>query len=642
MRLLAGDRHRVARALPVCRRPSAGQRVRLPDSVTLTTARPRRAAAVQRLPAARRGAPRAAGASPEIQNVVVYLKDVAFAGALPPARQRDRAGARDLRAARAGRHARIDGRRSRTAIPIFHNVFSLSERGDLRSRALSAGPDARSSTFTKAGPRQGLLPHPLAHERDDHGARPSVLHDARRWTASSRCRTSRPGSTRSSAGTSASASAAAPIDVDGGGDRVGRPVAAGRGSAMTRRRQPPRAPGQDAHGHLRRWSPLLLSIVFVGGHAQRARPGAPVGRRQPRIEPAACSRRSRRAASATCGRRPRRWPKARRSRRRSTPTRPKRGRATRPDASSCSTTITRELDKVAARVEADAIVAGRRAAEHARGRRPARATAGRAAGAVPLAAGDGRDRATASRASAERYVPRRDRPAAASTTSEIGTLYLATSLDDDATRRSSTRCRARGSRSSADGRCWRRTLSAAPRAGVRSVARRIDAAGRRPSTLDGESYAFRRLVQLGDTSFYALGSIDEPSRARDAARDAQTLALIAIGAAPARARRQLLAGAIADARRSASCRPRSPRMAATRDVDGRAAADRIEPRARHADATLQRPDGVGRRGRSADARRPTRAPSGRWRRRSTRAIRTRPATPSASACCRSRSAARCS
>jgi len=48
--------------------------------------------------------------------------------------------------------------------------------------------------------------------------------------------------------------------------------------------------------------------------------------------------------------------------------------------------------------------------------------------------------------------------------------------------------------------------------------------------LAGESYAFRRLVQLGTTSFYALGSIDESSRA--ATRTAiQNLALIATGAA---------------------------------------------------------------------------------------------------------------
>jgi putative nucleotidyltransferase with HDIG domain len=48
-------------------------------------------------------------------------------------------------------------------------------------------------------------------------------------------------------------------------------------------------------------------------------------------------------------------------------------------------------------------------------------------------------------------------------------------------------------------------------------------------TLDGESHAFRRLVAIGDTVFYALGSIDESSRAgqQDAMR---TIAFIGLGA----------------------------------------------------------------------------------------------------------------
>jgi putative nucleotidyltransferase with HDIG domain len=48
-------------------------------------------------------------------------------------------------------------------------------------------------------------------------------------------------------------------------------------------------------------------------------------------------------------------------------------------------------------------------------------------------------------------------------------------------------------------------------------------------TLGGESFAFRRLVQIGDTYFYALTSVDASSRAAllDARRD---LAIIAVGA----------------------------------------------------------------------------------------------------------------
>jgi len=51
--------------------------------------------------------------------------------------------------------------------------------------------------------------------------------------------------------------------------------------------------------------------------------------------------------------------------------------------------------------------------------------------------------------------------------------------------------------------------------------------------LDGESYAFRRLVAVGDTVFYALGSIDESSRAamRDAMRSLALIAALAIGLA---------------------------------------------------------------------------------------------------------------
>ena len=82
------------------------------------------------------------------------------------------------------------------------------------------------------------------------------------------------------------------------------------------------------------------------------------------------------------------------------------------------------------------------------------------------------------------------------------------------------------SRSSATAWCWRRRLS--PRAARQfesavAVATAVDGT----IALDGESYAFRRLVAVGDTVFYALGSIDESSQA--AMRDAmQSLALIAV------------------------------------------------------------------------------------------------------------------
>jgi putative nucleotidyltransferase with HDIG domain len=51
--------------------------------------------------------------------------------------------------------------------------------------------------------------------------------------------------------------------------------------------------------------------------------------------------------------------------------------------------------------------------------------------------------------------------------------------------------------------------------------------------LDGESYAFRRLVAVGDTVFYALGSIDESSQGalRDTMRNLALIAVLGIGLA---------------------------------------------------------------------------------------------------------------
>jgi len=52
-------------------------------------------------------------------------------------------------------------------------------------------------------------------------------------------------------------------------------------------------------------------------------------------------------------------------------------------------------------------------------------------------------------------------------------------------------------------------------------------------TLDGESYAFRRLVAVGDTVFYALGSVDQSSQAamRDAMRSLALVGVLGIGLA---------------------------------------------------------------------------------------------------------------
>ena len=107
----------------------------------------------------------------------------------------------------------------------------------------------------------------------------------------------------------------------------------------------------------------------------------------------------------------------------------------------------------------------------------------------------------------------------------IGTLYVATSLDQKYAQELE---RLAGNRVAivSDGLVLATTLS--PRAARQfesavAVATAVDGT----IALDGESYAFRRLVAVGDTVFYALGSIDESSQA--AMRDAmQSLALIAV------------------------------------------------------------------------------------------------------------------
>jgi len=109
----------------------------------------------------------------------------------------------------------------------------------------------------------------------------------------------------------------------------------------------------------------------------------------------------------------------------------------------------------------------------------------------------------------------------------IGTLYLATSLDQRY-----AKALADLSRASivivSDGLLLASSIQP-------EAAREFEAWIAKSSGIDGtvdlggESHAFRRLVRIGDTSFYALGSIDQS--ARNATRNAmRSLALIAAGA----------------------------------------------------------------------------------------------------------------
>ena len=113
----------------------------------------------------------------------------------------------------------------------------------------------------------------------------------------------------------------------------------------------------------------------------------------------------------------------------------------------------------------------------------------------------------------------------------IGTLYVATSLDQKYAQELE---RLAGNRVAivSDGLMLATTLS--PRAALQfesavAVAKPVDGT----IALDGESYAFRRLVAVGDTVFYALGSIDESSQAamRDAMRSLALIATLGIGLA---------------------------------------------------------------------------------------------------------------
>ncbi len=189
-------------------------------------------------------------------------------------------------------------------------------------------------------------------------------------------------------------------------------------------------------------------------------------------------------------------------------------------------TIAIELDKVAALVEeADALVLVDVASIIL-------AAAGRSAGLWPA----GRPMQIAPGAAADRYdgVARMSGRAFRIVTvpltindAPIGALHLATNLDQ-----AYAQSLAELSRTSiaivTDGLLLASTLPAvAARAFEAEVAGSSAADG--SIDLDGEAYAYRRLVQVGSTGFYALGSVDESS-SRPTREAMRSLMLIAIGA----------------------------------------------------------------------------------------------------------------
>jgi putative nucleotidyltransferase with HDIG domain len=188
-------------------------------------------------------------------------------------------------------------------------------------------------------------------------------------------------------------------------------------------------------------------------------------------------------------------------------------------------TIGNELDKVAARVDSDALVLAdaHQITLAAAGRLGDRWPRGRPVALAGNKVGDGIDGIVRASGLIFRVVSvplqLADVP--------IGTLYLATNLDQRYAEELATLANARTAILS-DGLLVASTL---PTAAAREF--EASAGSRQPdgtATLDGQSYSFRRLVQVGNTSFYALGSIDESSQA--ATRSAlRNLFVIAAGAA---------------------------------------------------------------------------------------------------------------
>ena len=249
-------------------------------------------------------------------------------------------------------HAGVDGRVPQRRSDLPQRLFPL-ERGVVRPPALPARPEPQSAV-SQGRRREGVLPHPLAHERDDPGAGPSVFHDPRPRRHVRAAERPARRVTRSSAGTSASASAARVC----ASSAAGPPRSTSRCRSRTRDDAGPPAAAtgrQDARGDL----PHGVRAARRGvrrRHLQRARSGAAVGRRQPRIEPAHV-RGARDAAAARAGRAGR---DARREPDAEGGARHLPGGGARPAAADVKAqlleTIDRELAKVAARIESDAIV----------------------------------------------------------------------------------------------------------------------------------------------------------------------------------------------------------------------------------------------------------------------------------------------
>jgi putative nucleotidyltransferase with HDIG domain len=188
-------------------------------------------------------------------------------------------------------------------------------------------------------------------------------------------------------------------------------------------------------------------------------------------------------------------------------------------------TIDREVERLAARVESDAIVLvdARQRTLAAAGRLADRWPRGQVVSIVPSKNRESSDGVARVSGGVFRVVTV---PLVIDEAS-IGSLYLATSLDKSYAQELATLA---GTKTAIVGGHALLASTLTPVA-----AREFEAAvatDRPPDgtmVLDGESHAFQRLVDVGDATIYALGSIDES--ARGATGDAmQSLSVIAIGA----------------------------------------------------------------------------------------------------------------
>src|SRR6185436_3887717 len=428
---------------------------------------------------------------------------------------------RDVRAARArdheGIHRRLPQRRS-----VLPQRLLAVVGGRVQPRALSARTEPALEVLEERS-RESVLRHPFAHERVDSRARPSLLrsagrrrqlrdqerprrpvHDCRLARARRRTQRERARRRRTRDGSRSH------------GPRRGRAVTRPAGP------QPPRLLVRTLAVILATVALLLVAVfvvVFVSVRDQVRQSVTSDLESSQRIYAAVESRRQRelQTQAATLAENPTlkaaidtyaaEAPTASESRR-----------------SFWLTTINNELDKVAARIEADAMIladthqitlaaVGRLGDRWPRGRLIA--LAGKGSGTL-----DGVVRAGTM---VFRVV---SVPLQLSDT-PIATLYLATSLDQQYAEELQTLANARTAIVS-DGLLVASTLPMAAAREFEASPQSRQASG--TAVLDGESYAFRQLVQIGNTSFFALASIDESSRAATRAA-VRNLVLIAAGAA---------------------------------------------------------------------------------------------------------------